>query len=133
MCSIWKDQGFTMIEMIAMLGCLGLCAVLLSALIAFLPRLKAKDYTAEDAIALRQIQLILAQGKQMEVQNNTLTFLYHGDTYRLESYEDKLVKRDGFEVMMQGLDEITFHKEGFCVFLRYERNSQWREVMLACE
>lgn len=131
--SIWKDQGFTMIEMVAMLGCMGLCAILLSALIVFLARLNIKDDTAEDAIALRQIQLILAQGKQLEVQGDTLTFLYHGNHCYLTLYEDKLIKRDGFEVMMQGLDEVSFRKEGVCVFLRYERNSQKKEVMLACE
>lgn len=130
---IGKDRGFTMIEMVLILGCMGLCALLLSSLIALLPRLNAKSYTAEDAIALRQLQLILAQAQHMEIQEDTLIFTYHGETCSLELYADKLVKRDGFEVMMQGLDEISFDKTNGCVSLRYRRNHHTREVMLACE
>ncbi len=130
---IRREPGFTMIEMLLALSAVSLCAVLCSALIALLPRSIAQHYEAEDALALRQLRFLLAQADTFTLTQEQLAFRYHTQFFTLEQYGHLLVKRPGFEVMMQQVDHIRFFKQNECYYLSYTRQTNSKEALLACE
>lgn len=131
--SMNAQSGFTMIEvLIALLGA-SLCALLCAQIARLVAHYPLDDYRVEDEIALKQLRLLLAQSEIQNVTADRLTFNYHGEQFRLIQYEDKLVKRKGFEVFMQDLDTMQFHREHACIFLDYQRDHQQHTAELACE
>ncbi len=128
-----KVHGFTMIEMLLTLGCIGLCVVLLTSMLHLISRMNHEHFVSEDALAIRQIQMILAQASDIAIDGCTLWFTYHGERFSIEQYDKQLVKRKGFEVLMQGLDEIAFYRTGACVGMEYRRDQQVKKAVLACE
>lgn len=126
------QQGFTMIELLITLLCVSLLSVLCTSLIALIMPLNQPSYEAEDDIGLKQLRLILAQANNIQVTPQVLYFEYHGDTYRIEQYQDRLVKRKGFEVLLQNIDAIDFEQSYDCVVMRYERDGKTKEETIAC-
>ena len=131
--SLSEPSGFTMIEVLIALLSASLCALLCVQIASLISHDPLHDYRAEDEIAIKQMRLILAQSQITDVQTDTLSFFYHENRFRLVQYEDKLVKRKGFEVLLQDIYEARFHRENHCVILQYRRGVSKRKVVLTCE
>ncbi len=127
------QSGFTMIEVLLALLGTSLCTLLCVQIATLIGHHQINDHRVEDEIAIKQLRLILAQSEIMDVEEQCLSFYYHEDVFRLVRYEDKLVKRKGFEVMLQDVDSIQFYQENMCIFLSYRRDDRERQVELACE
>lgn len=128
-----KRQGFTMIEVLVSLVCISLLSVLFCQIASLIKPLNHPSYDAEDDIGLKQLRLILAQASEFEAAYDTLYFLYHGEQYRLELYQNQLVKRKGYEVLLQDIDDASFSQTGACITLTYQRFDQTRSEVIACE
>ncbi len=117
-----QEQGFTMIEALLSLLCAALFCIVLSqtALIIVI-------------LAIKQLQLILAQSKSLRIVQNELHFIYHQEDFYLTRYKNALVKRKGFEVILQDIDSVRFTRSGSCYHLSYERNHQKKGAVLGCE
>lgn len=126
-------KGFTMIEMLCTLFALSLLSAALAGLLYAIRQIPRHDYEVEDEIAVSQLQFLFAQGQHFQIENHQITMQYHGDEVRLEVYEDKIVKRPGFEVFLQDVDAVEFGWEGACVYAAWQRDTTWQEAILGCE
>lgn len=127
------QSGFTMIEVLLALLGTSLCAMLCFQIARLIHQYQIDNYRAEDEIALKQVRIMLAQSEILDVQPDALSFYYHEDSFRLVRYENKLVKRKGFEVLLQDIDSARFYRENTCVFLQYRRGETDHQVVLTCE
>lgn len=128
-----KQDGFTMIEMLLTLLISSLCAVLLTYLVRLVRLDIQKQYIVEDDTAIMQLQLVFAQAKEYEVFADYVLLNYHMDVVRLEMYQDTLVKRPGFEVVMQDIENIQFQQEGSCVKMYWEREETKNHAIIGCQ
>ena len=131
--SMKQEHGFTMIEALLSLLCAALVCTLLTQTAKLLIRSAVSDREAEDRLAVKQLQLILAQSNNLYIEQNQLHFTYHREAYYLTQYENKLVKRKGFEVILQNIDEVSFTKQESCFQMTTKRLNKIKRVVLACE
>ena len=128
-----QDQGFTMIEALLSLLCAALFCIVLSQTALIIVKSTRVNHEAEDILAIKQLQLILAQSKSLRIVQNELHFIYHQEDFYLTRYKNALVKRKGFEVILQDIDSVRFTRSGSCYHLSYERNHQKKGAVLGCE
>ena len=128
-----KREGFTMIEMILTLMILSICTLLLSRIAYIISRYDLQDERNSDEIAVLQLQLMVAQGSAYSVDPDTLFMRYHGEDVQLLQYQDKLVKRPGYEVILQQLDQVSFNKIDTCIYIEWKRNDTDEKALLTCE
>ena len=128
-----QEHGFTMIEALLSLLCAALVCTLLVQTARLLIKGAVSNEEAEDRLAVKQLQLILAQSNDLYIEQNQLHFTYHQEAYYLTQYENKLVKRKGFEVILQNIDEVKFMKQGSCFQMTIKRLNKTKRAVLACE
>ncbi|MCI8850579.1 MAG: ComGF family competence protein [Erysipelotrichaceae bacterium] len=128
-----QEQGFTMIEALLSLLCAALFCIVLSQTALIIVKSTRVNHEAEDILAIKQLQLILAQSKSLRIVQNELHFIYHQEDFYLTRYKNALVKRKGFEVILQDIDSVRFTRSGSCYHLSYERNHQKKGAVLGCE
>lgn len=131
--SLNAPAGFTMIEVLLALLGTSLCVLLCTQVAGVVANTTIGNDRVEDEIAVKQLQLILAQSEIQSVEADMLSFYYHEDIFRLVLYKDKLVKRKGYEVILQNIDELRFEQKNACVFLHYRRGNDVFTAELACE
>lgn len=130
---IRQEQGFTMIEALLSLLCAALFCMALSQTALVIVKGTRLDYQAEDILAIKQMQLLLAQSKCFTIHNNELHFSYHQEDFYLTQYKNFLVKRKGFEVILQEVEKVSFQKVKNCYEMNYQRDNQNKRVVLVCE
>lgn len=128
-----QEQGFTMIEALLSLVCVALFCIVLSQAALVIVKSTRIHHETEDILAIKQLQLILAQGTNFKIDQNELHFTYHREDYYLTQYKKSLVKRKGYEVLLQGIDSVHFSKSNNCYKMSYERKYQKKSVVLVCE
>lgn len=128
-----RQQGFTMIEMLLTLSIMSLCAMLCTQIVSLMVAFPQDEYQGEDAAAIAQLQLLLAQAQAYETDGTQLHFLYHGEPFYLEQHGANLVKRKGYEIYLQAIDALQFTWQGTCIVLQYEREDKAYEATIACE
>lgn len=128
-----QEQGFTMIEALLSLLCAALVCLLVSQAARLIVKSTQPDYEAEDLLAIKQLQLLLAQSDHLYIDKNQLYFTYHQEEFYLTKYQKLLVKRKGFEVIMQEIDQVNFIKKGNCYQMKIKRNDKIKSAVLACE
>lgn len=130
---IRQEQGFTMIEALLSTLCAALFCMILSQSVLIMMKGIHYDFAAEDMLAIKQLQLMLAQADDFSIHDDKLYFTYHQDSFYLTQYQNSLVKRKGFEVILQDVDHVAFYNDKGCYHMRYQRNHTERKAVLVCE
>lgn len=128
-----KKQGYTLIEMLIGLQLAVILVMLASAMLYNARKMIRQNYQNEDFMALYQIRLLLVQSTQFSLIDDNLHFSYGGETHYLTFHNHRLVKRDGYEIYMQNLDDLWFEEKEGCYFLNYEREQEHKKTLLTCE
>lgn len=128
-----KKQGYTLIEMLIGLQLAVILVMLASAMLYNARKMVKQNYHNEDLMALYQIRLLLVQSTQFSLIDDNLHFSYGGENYYLTFHNYRLVKRDGYEIYMQNLDDLWFEEKEGCYFLNYEREQVHKKTLLTCK
>lgn len=131
---LWKSQtGFTLIETLLAFSLFSFCLLLLVSSVMVVNKGREQLLYNEDKIAEMQLQSIIAQGHSFQIIDNNLSFQYRMQAVSLEVYQDKLVKRPGFEIFLQAIDNGYFQQEGACIYFVYTRQETSDTITLGCE
>lgn len=128
-----RQNGFTMIEMLLTLLVVSLCSVLLTYLIRFVQPERINAFVAEDKTAILQLQLLMAQAKEYEVTAKEIHALYHGEWISIEIDFDRVVRRPGYEIFLQEVEDAYFYEEKGCAGLHWGRKDEEQKALIACE
>lgn len=124
-------NGFTMIEaLIALFITLivSFCAVIyLRTCIIFI------NYRPnhQDQFAILQLRQIVAVSKDKEVKEKALYMVYEHDQIRIEFDRNRLVKRDGYEILIENIEYAEFIEEDEKIYLRYQKDKKTYSVQIA--
>lgn len=128
-----RQNGFTMIEMLLTLLVVSLCSVLLTYLVRFVQPERIDALVAEDKTAILQLQLLLAQAKEYEVNSKEVHALYHGEWISITIDFDRVVRRPGYEIFLQEVEDAYFYEEKGCAGFHWRRNNEEQKALIACE
>lgn len=123
-------NGFTMIE--------ALIALFISLIVSFCAVVYLRTCVLfinyrpnhQDQFAILQLRQIAAVSKNREVREKSLYMIYEHEEIRIEFDRNRLVKRDGYEILMENIDNAEFVEEDEKVYLRYQKGQKKYAVQI---
>lgn len=114
-------NGFTMID--ALLSLLVFSIVTLCMLVFLQTSLKMLNMNMlqQEQMAVIQLREILSLSKAIEVQSHELTMNYKHESIWIGQDKDRLVKKEGYEILMEGVKNVAFYKRDEEIFLSYSK------------
>lgn len=128
-----NHKGFTLVETLIAFSCVMLSILMVAPLISSVSKMWKQNYQSEDRIAIYQLRILLAQSKDVRLQNQQLSFIYRKQETILEWHKDRLVKRDGYIIYLQDIDDGFFIQEDGCIYAQWTRNKNTKQALLSCE
>ena len=123
-------NGFTMID--ALLSLLVFSIVTLCILVFLQTCLKMlnMDMLQQEQMAVIQLREILSLSKDIEVQSHELTMNYKHESIWIGQDKDRLVKKEGYEILMEGVKNVAFYKRDEEIFLSYSKAEKEYNVQI---
>lgn len=123
-------NGFTMID--ALLSLLVFSIVTLCMLVFLQTSLKmlSMDMLQQEQMAVIQLREILSLSKAIEVQSHELTMNYKHESIWIGQDKDRLVKKEGYEILMEGVKNVAFYKRDEEIFLSYSKAEKEYNVQI---
>lgn len=123
-------NGFTMID--ALLSLLVFSIVTLCILVFLQTCLKMlnMDMLQQEQMAVIQLREILSLSKAIEVQSHELTMNYKHESIWIGQDKDRLVKKEGYEILMEGVKNVAFYKRDEEIFLSYSKAEKEYNVQI---
>lgn len=123
-------NGFTMIE--------ALIALFISLIVSFCAVIYLRTCVLfinyrpnhQDQFAILQLRQIVAVSKDREVKERTLYMIYEHEEIRIEFDRNRLVKRDGYEILMENIEYAEFFEEDGKIYLRYQKDKKTFSVQI---
>ena len=126
----WKRNGFTLLEALVAL----FVSLMVSSMCLLLFRIErdmmAFEQSKQDQLAILQIRQRLAMADEAQVQDGTLSYLYNHEEVLLEFDKNRLVKREGYEILMEGIEDAVFVQEDRDIYLIYTKKKQSRRYQI---
>lgn len=123
-------NGFTMID--ALLSLLVFSIVTLCMLVFLQTCLKIlnMDMLQQEQMAVIQLREILSLSKDIEVQSHELTMNYKHESIWIGQDKDRLVKKEGYEILMEGVKNVVFYQQDEEIFLSYSKADKEYNVQI---
>ena len=84
----------------------------------------------QDQFAILQLRQIAAVSKDRKVKERTLYMIYEHEEIRIEFDRNRLVKRDGYEILMENIEYAEFFEEDEKIYLRYQKDKKTFSVQI---
>ncbi|MBM6764303.1 hypothetical protein H5996_00085 [Faecalicoccus pleomorphus] len=123
-------NGFTMID--ALLSLLVFSIVTLCMLVFLQTSLKMlnMDMLQQEQMAVIQLREILSLSKAIDIQSHELTMNYKHESIWIGQDKDRLVKKEGYEILMEGVKNVAFYKRDEEIFLSYSKAEKEYNVQI---
>lgn len=123
-------NGFTMID--ALLSLLVFSIVTLCMLVFLQTSLKMlnMDMLQQEQMAVIQLREILSLSKAIEVQSHELMMNYKHESIWIGQDKDRLVKKEGYEILMEGVKNVAFYQQEEEIFLSYSKAEKEYNVQI---
>ena len=109
-------EGFTLSEMLLALGTAMLCSVLLTWLVRF--------------FAVLQLRLLCAEAQEVKVEADALQLRRFGEELRLDYHQGRLVRRPGYVIYLQAIDDAFFEYRGERIVMHWNREDVHYEAQV---
>jgi len=76
---------------------------------------------ANDEICLMQLRETLLLAYEIEVNSQSINFIYQNKNYSLDLVNNSLVLSPGYQLYLYNVDELQFRIENECIYVLYER------------
>ena len=123
-------KGYTLLEMLVAMFCIAISLLLLTGILKPLLSIQKASYLSEDILGIRQLRLLLAQSYHVQVEEDKLTFRYHGEEARLLLHNHRLVRQGGYVIYLKDLDAIRFDQKGNQIYLYWRRENDEKNALL---
>ena len=101
--------------------------------LAFCGNMRFNYDDVSEEIVLNELRETLLFSYDMEVSDYSLSFTYKEKGYELSLVNDKLLLQPGTQIIVYGVDDISFYVDNGCVYLRYSKEGKDYEKVLCKE
>lgn len=122
-----KTNGYTMVELLFSLMIMSLSITLISSVLTIVPKLMNEDERIQDEIALFQIRHMTLLSEELSVSFDTLEMRYLNRDVVIYQDRNRLIKAEGYQILMQNIESVEFVQEGGCIYMIYEKVNQDEE------
>lgn len=125
-------KGFTLSEVLIALTCVLIAILLCMPIISSIAYMQKPSYLSEDRLAIYQLRLLLSQSNDISIKDESLYFLYQKEPQVLQYNRNRLVRKKGYEIFMQSVDDLYFEQREECFYVVWQREKKQKTALLAC-
>lgn len=129
---VMNVKGFTLSEVLIALTCVLIAILLCMPIISSIAYMQKPSYLSEDRLAIYQLRLLLAQSNDISIKDESLYFLYQKEPQVLQYDRNRLVRKKGYEIFMQSVDDLYFEQREECFYVVWQREKKQKTALLAC-
>ena len=124
-------EGFTLSEMLLALGTAMLCSVLLTWMVRFFViGIHTQQQLVQDQIAVLQLRLLCAEAQEVKIDADALQLRRFGEELRLDYHQGRLVRRPGYVIYLQAIDDALFEYRGERIVMHWNREDVHYEAQV---
>lgn len=87
----------------------------------------AHEYLIQDQMAVLQLRFYISQCESWQLLDDEIHVVFEKNEYQLQFHQKRLVKRPGYEIFMQQIDQGEFKVKGEKLYLEWHREERaWR-------
>lgn len=83
-----------------------------------------------DELALMQLRELLLIAYDVNVDNNSIEFVYKNKNFHLNNINNKLILQPGTQIFLNDIDDAYFTCKDNCIYLNYERDNTKYETII---
>ncbi len=121
---VMNVKGFTLSEVLIALTCVLIAILLCMPIISSIAYMQKPSYLSEDRLAIYQLRLLLAQSNDISIKDESLYFLYQKEPQVLQYDRNRLVRKKGYEIFMQSVDDLYFEQREECFYVVWQREKK---------
>ena len=107
-------KGYTLLEMLVAMFCIAISLLLLTGILKPLLSIQEPSYISY----------------HLQVDEDKLTFRYHGNEAKLLLHNHRLVRQEGYIIYLKDLDAIHFKQKGNQIYLYWRREQDEKHALL---
>jgi prepilin-type N-terminal cleavage/methylation domain-containing protein len=116
----FNKNGFSLLEsLFALLVILILCS-LATAFFHCSSTLVSLPNSHQNQLGILQLRQMLALSSSIEVNSDSISYIYNHKTFTISFSKDRLVKEPGYEIILSGIEASEFFQEGESIYFFYE-------------
>lgn len=130
-----NKQGYNTIEALFSLYIILFSINLIVTVLPGFRYLEKEHEFAQDQLSIEQMRQILMLSEKIEVTDNKLQFIYMNDLCQIQLHNQRIVKNDGYQILMEGVADVSFYENDQCVYIAYQKNDETaiHERFLTCQ
>ncbi|MBQ2582695.1 MAG: hypothetical protein II577_02220 [Erysipelotrichaceae bacterium] len=98
---------------------------------AYVARIRFDYDEINDEIALCQLREDLLISYDMRFSQDTLSFRYEGEEFRLSEVNGNMLLQPGTQIFLHDIEDLYFEKRGEMIYVLYSRNGRRYERIIA--
>ena len=106
-----RSNGFTMIEALFSLLVVSLLIGLLSGFMQVASQIVKNHRDSQREFLVLQLRSFLAPTSSIRVDQGALEATIFHQSYRIEQDRDRLIKRGGYEILLENVEKVVFYEE----------------------
>ncbi len=84
---------------------------------------KKREDDYELMMSLMQLETLLAES-EVEVMDDELEIIHNGETYRIFEHNERLVKVEGYQILMNHVEDVHFYFDDEELIMSFSRNEK---------
>ncbi len=125
-----KKNGFTMVELLLCLMASVIIAGILMLQALAMRQSMRLSLDDQEQFAILQIREMVSLSKSARIEDHKLVLEEHSRTETLEMDKNRLVKKPGYEILMEQIDKAEFFNQEGKFYLRYTKNGHVQEFQI---
>ncbi len=116
-----RSNGFTMIEELFSLLVVSLLIGLLSGFMQVASQIVKNHRDSQREFLVLQLRSFLAPASSIRVDQGALEATIFHQSYRIEQDRDRLIKRGGYEILLENVEKVVFYEEEDKIYISIDK------------
>lgn len=116
-----RSNGFTMIESLFSLLVVSLLIGLLSGFMQVASQIVKNHRDSQREFLVLQLRSFLAPTSSIRVDQGALEATIFHQSYRIEQDRDRLIKRGGYEILLENVEKVVFYEEEDKIYISIDK------------
>lgn len=87
-------------------------------------------FAHQEQLAILQLRQLLSLSREIEVYDDYLTMIYGQEEIKLIQHQDRLVRKEGYMIYMEGVEDVSFEQLDNKIYLNFRKDDQAKKIQL---
>ena len=123
-------NGFTLIDTLLSLAIVSIVSLLSFTYLQTCASLINYSEDLQEQMGILQIREILMVSSDIQLKDNEISYLYNNKKYKLLYEKHRIVKKEGYEILIENIENAKFIEEKDDIYLEYKKNKKSYKIQI---